>query len=96
MLVAGFIGSALVGPAFAYLDPPARYDHPNKNALVKWTTREEIYRICSRHGEQPVGCALIAQHGKRCFVLVTHTFDDARLLRHEIAHCNGWPADHPP
>jgi hypothetical protein len=88
---------ALMSSAAAYADPPARFDHPNKNAIVKWASREEVWRICHHGSEIPVGCALLPPHGgKPCLVLVTHTWDDARLLRHEIAHCNGWPANHPP
>jgi hypothetical protein len=80
--------------AIGYFDPPVRFDHPNKNVIVKWVARGELYRYCG--GDfNAVGCA--RPSFKPCIIFAVHynEWSDARLLRHEIAHCNGWPANHP-
>ena len=60
--------------------------------------------------KEPVGCAKHAKDLSWCKVYVVsdafinkHTAEQRKLfgysyenfLRHELAHCNGWPGDHP-
>jgi hypothetical protein len=68
----------------AELEPPAQYDHPY-DGLV---------------GERVIPVAetrVIWVSDNTCFIILP---DDElapvdTYRRHEIAHCNGWPADHP-
>lgn len=84
----------LAGPAWGYLDPPARFDHANRHVVVKWTTRDEVHRLC--RNPIAIACALRQVGGKLCLIVAVHGFDsDVHLVRHEVAHCNGWPANHP-
>jgi hypothetical protein len=86
--------------------PPPQYDVPPPMAVIEqvlpWS---EVVRICAgiaakwngdadaqmlrRAGVQ--GCSGVAQDGK-CYVW---RVDDDVVRRHEFAHCNGWPKDHP-
>jgi hypothetical protein len=80
-------------------DPPSRY--------LRWSDRIEtvlplaqvrqVNRICLTMGLKPPpagkvisGCA--HRVAGRC--LITR-IDDPGVARHELAHCNGWPPDHP-
>ena len=83
------------GPTSA-LDPPARFDYaPNPSPTVIPTA--DIEGVCRPFGSsQRYGCAFIIE--KKCFVFVNSALkrtEKAAVLRHEFAHCNGWPANHP-
>ncbi len=66
--------------------PPAQYDHPARNMVVKWLPWPEVAHICHGH----VACAITG--GGRCVVIIAHKepHDEQRTLIHERAHCNGW------
>jgi hypothetical protein len=83
------------------LEPPARFDRPYTGELtVHLIDRANVWRECSENGRHKVrrdaaGCAF-AEPG-RCTVYLAKRTRRAPLdaiLAHEIAHCNGWPADH--
>lgn len=85
----------------APLTPPARYDHPFTGALiVHRIDRSNVWAECSRNGEQAMrkdaaGCAF--HEGTTCTIYLATKTRRAPLdaiLRHEIAHCNGWGANH--
>jgi hypothetical protein len=87
--------SFLFGGGF---DPPARYDHPNSHVIVQWKSWQEVQAFCGQFNpahQSVAGCAVTGV--KPCLIIAYHgsSFGDARLLRHEIGHCNGWPKDHP-
>jgi len=48
---------------------------------------------------QALGCAKV--NPGRCFIMIPKVSGkisakmQSEIRRHEIAHCNGWPADHP-
>lgn len=81
--------------------PPVRFDHPFAGQLVvnsnyggeisafdgpcyPWMGAHACSKVELDKSYKLV-CRVFAQHGKLT----------ASLLRHEIAHCNGWAADHP-
>lgn len=79
--------------------PPAIYDHPPTIPVIErimgW---DEVSAFCSKAAhrilmpwEHISGCSGIASDGK-CYVF---RLDDRFVRRHELAHCNGWPKDHP-
>jgi|EndMetStandDraft_2_1072991.scaffolds.fasta_scaffold124728_1 hypothetical protein len=82
--------------------PPVIYDHPYKGKLtIETVTREELMTQCAGVATTTtLGCA--SWRGDRCHIrLLADEIIKAAgwtrelMLRHEIAHCNGWPADHP-
>lgn len=100
--------AAEAGPNDPTWNPPARYDHPftGKVVLRRYAQRylksacDDLFarhhiKVETTYGMR--GCS--AAKGNRCEILtVDRTFEGATpnaVLRHEMGHCNGWPADHP-
>ena len=103
-VIGAVIGATFPGaPAFASGSsaPPARYDHPHPDMLiVDRFTANEVHRICAgagavmRAGGRIVACAPVGV--ARCIIIAPRSHPQkAALIRHERAHCNGWPANHP-
>jgi hypothetical protein len=81
--------------------PPSQYDHPPTipvvERIVQW---DELQKLChtvivrekfsTATGHGAWGCAGIV--GGKCYVF---RLDMPDVARHELAHCNGWPSDHP-
>jgi hypothetical protein len=81
--------------------PPAQYDHPPSMPVIErvlpWN---ELQRICrgvierekfnTATGYGAWGCSVV-KDGK-CYVA---RIDVPGVRRHELAHCNGWPKNHP-
>lgn len=88
------ITAVFATPALA-LDPPARFDHtPTTPVVVIATTTESV---CPERNAY--GCAYPGWPSGVCTVYVNARLgpaERAAVLRHEFAHCAGWPADHPP
>lgn len=100
---------ALAGPNDATWNPPKRFDHPYKGQLFERTLPQpqvviECRELYVRWGADPnkvtylmLGCS--HHTNTKCLVIYMNqnfgptTPQDIR--RHEIGHCNGWPADHP-
>lgn len=92
---------ALASPAFAGtvctdLVPPARYQSMQVPAyeLVVLSNIYVMHRQCGQ--ETRLGCA--DSRTMTIYVLADVTSDPVRfpcLMRHEIAHLNGWPGNHP-
>jgi len=85
--------------------PPAIYQHAYRGALtIRQGTMAQVEHYC--HTMQGIvspyralGCSKVDEG--RCFVMipkiggpVTATIH-AQIRRHELAHCNGWAANHP-
>jgi hypothetical protein len=87
------------------LDPPAQYDHPYKGDLtIIRTAMQHVQEMCPpfQPGVPPVACATNDIPHTWCRIVLAHDdelkaidWDPQQILRHEMAHCNGWPADHP-
>jgi hypothetical protein len=82
--------------------PPPEYDRPYAGKLVKIEAKdsEEMLSLCAE-SKSPIACA--RQYGVvACTIVIAPEAVLRRwgwtveiVMRHELAHCNGWPADHP-
>jgi hypothetical protein len=81
--------------------PPARYDRPFRgHILVQELPAHEANMACqanktSRSGSV-AGCSFLEGRGTVCHVIINRhaAYDRAALIRHEVAHCNGWSQAH--
>ena len=81
--------------------PPPQYDHAFPGIVIeRILPLEEVRKLCQQIGVGYVdGCAgfvTLDSGEKACFiVLPVDGFDSvAAYRRHEVSHCNGWPASH--
>ena len=83
--------------------PPAEYDHPFDGPVTVTVVKdiETVNKICN-NPQAYLGCAISMNNGKVCsIIMVADDVIRARgwtpeiVKRHEIGHCNGWPALHP-
>jgi len=85
------------------LQPPPQYDVlPPIPVVEQILSQEQVHKLCLHRyptaqlgpGESIRGCAqfLVTTGTKTCLV---YRVNDERVRRHELAHCAGWPADHP-
>jgi hypothetical protein len=83
--------------------PPVEYDHPVKGPVVVVDYKNETALRAACNVYPPagylVGCA--PQLGNPCQILLLGSVNPAVhgltrniVLRHEMAHCNGWPRTH--
>jgi hypothetical protein len=82
--------------------PPAEYDHEYKGKLT--VLKEDNYvfirHVCS-DTKNPIACSFRTYDDKTgetlsCLIMLgPDVWDDERVMKHERAHCNGWPGDHP-
>ena len=95
---------ALTCPALAQQRflPPAEYDHPYSGRLVKFRKNsvEDVRTTCKTPLAMGLGCAWLPSEGV-CIIIMANDeviagagHDPEVVLRHETAHCNGWPKDH--
>ena len=81
----------------ARLEPPAQYNHPYNGRVIERVVPEaEVRTVCISMGADG-GVACSWQSAGTCYIVLP---DDEPLpvstyRQHEIAHCNGWPANHP-
>ena len=82
--------------------PPAEYDHPYKGQVMKLrkSTIEDVRTSCKLPLTMGLGCAWLLT-GSTCIIIKATDevieaagYDPEVVLRHETAHCNGWPKDH--
>src|SRR5262249_55711364 len=83
--------------------PPPEFDHPYAGELqIIYPTTEEMKKLCpANEFGQRLGCARHPSQG-HCLVVVGPEdelaaigYSDVIVVRHEIAHCNGWRGNHP-
>jgi len=78
---------------YAEFEPPARYDHPYDGPVVEQVlSLAQVREIC---GYENWGCAWITAGTCYRVLLSDGPVSVSFLRRHETAHCNGWPGDHP-
>jgi hypothetical protein len=82
----------------AKLEPPAQYNHPYNGQVVERAVPvAEVRTLCISMGADLLGVACSWQSNGTCYIVVPN--DEyapvATFRRHEIAHCNGWPPNHP-
>jgi hypothetical protein len=96
---------AMQPPIHPIIHPPAIYDHAYNGRLSmhEGTMAQVEYYCHTRQGivseYQALGCSI--PEGRSCFIMIPRIGGpvsasiQAQIRRHEIAHCNGWPANHP-
>ncbi len=77
--------------------PPANYDHPYNGHVVEHRLSNDAAAMaCARIGVSGASC-MIKPTGA-CVIYIPTGYGKemtAYYKRHEVAHCNGWPPDHP-
>lgn len=78
--------------------PEYWFSRPGKAPDIKFLPRENTFEVCKLvTGKADMfGCARLWSDG--CDVTVVADLPEklrAAVVRHETAHCHGWPADHP-
>jgi hypothetical protein len=71
--------------------PPPAYDHAYRGRLIVHVLPDSAASAACHGGD-----ACSTRQGGTCIVILPRGHRALALLRrHEIGHCNGWPADHP-
>jgi hypothetical protein len=82
--------------------PPVEYDRPYDGELIlnRLDTEQDVADFCKLKGPR-LGCAYRIGY-TRCVVTIASDasirargFTRDVVMRHELAHCLGWPGDHP-
>ena len=81
--------------------PPVEFDHPYPGKLtVEVVTRAQLLATCSSAFASSLGCAFPGKD--RCHIKLLDEesmravgWTVEAMMRHERAHCNGWPQSHP-
>jgi hypothetical protein len=82
--------------------PPPEFDHAyaGKLTVLKEDNYVFIRHVCSETAN-PIACSFrtfdsVSGVTISCLIMLgPDVWNDERVLRHERAHCNGWPGDHP-
>ena len=81
------------------LEPPAQYNHPYDGPVdERVVSAAEVMALCMSIGTSPfaAACSVVGENGTCHIVLPNDGQAPVSIYRrHEIAHCNGWPPDHP-
>jgi hypothetical protein len=90
-------------PREVRLVPPPEYERPYKGELVIVDANQEMVREKCPAAKFTLGVSLGCAHrgATYCWIYLAPKADMKAagfpydlVLRHEIAHCNGWPGDH--
>jgi hypothetical protein len=89
------------GKDYVILVPPQKWLDvpPRGRTIIKRFPAAKVNSLCSKYlGGQAEGngCALVMDGG--CIVTINEDLPQSLyeiVLLHELAHCAGWPADHP-
>jgi hypothetical protein len=93
MILLAFLAGIHATPVVA-IEPPARY-RGTPEITVKVVRTDSVSTLC-RNAEQSEGCAYLGE--QLCLVVIRRDISASRyaeVLRHELAHCRGWPGHHP-
>jgi hypothetical protein len=82
--------------------PPPEFDRPytGKLTVLKEDNFVFIRHVCA-DVPNAIACSFrtydsVSGETLSCLIMLgPGTWEDERAMRHEIAHCNGWPGDHP-
>lgn len=109
LLSVGGLLIASAAHALTVDSPPEQYDHPHRNLVILEVGHFDVRRTCSKlFGRRNFGmlgrihaCTAVGDGVAPCLVILPKAGeagiskrDRDALLRHERAHCNGWPGDH--
>jgi hypothetical protein len=103
LLLTSCASSAYVSSAYevrylAELEPPAQYNHPYDGPVVERVMPEaEVSALCMSRGASNRGVACAWVSDGTCYIVLPDDYvaPVSAYRRHETAHCNGWPPDHP-
>jgi hypothetical protein len=101
--------SAFAGVNDPSWNPPRRFDHAFAGKLtIKRLPQRDVEKACRalfvKHKIPVVsltnwrGCSAPLSKRSCIIIVVNKTFMRATpkaVIRHEVGHCNGWPANHP-
>lgn len=82
------------------IQPPEQYRFDPPSVQVLTVAPAQVKALCDPFNRLPLasaGCQLVSAMPK-CVVIILDTLPadiQAKVREHEVAHCNGWPADHP-
>jgi hypothetical protein len=82
----------------ADLEPPAQYNHPYNGQVVERVMPEaQVRSVCMSMGLDLGAVACSLHSNGTCYIVLPNDglVSVSTFRRHEIAHCNGWPANHP-
>lgn len=99
----------MAGKNDAEWNPPARFDHayPGKLTVIRLPQKQVVaacaklfaqYKVAATSSLVQRGCSAVTSATSCTVVLIDKPFALATpkaVLRHELGHCNGWPASHP-
>lgn len=101
-------GTAVASSERAEWNPPARFDHPYPGKLVEtYLPQPQVFSECQKvfktynikaDGFTGRGCAAIIAPNVCKIIIVDQPYRGSTpeaIRRHEIGHCNDWPANHP-
>lgn len=85
--------------------PPEEFDHPFDGRVVTQQAidSDNVRKLCPgmNFTMQPIGCAYLIPPLRMCAIVKLPDdqiraagHDPAIFMRHELGHCNGWPANH--
>jgi hypothetical protein len=80
------------------VEPPAQYSHPYDGPVVERVMPvAEVRALCASQGASPRGVACSWASDGICYIVLPSDEQASVSIyrRHETAHCNGWPANHP-
>jgi hypothetical protein len=80
------------------LEPPAQFNHPYSGPVVERVMPvAQVRALCTSKGGSAKGVACSWVSNGTCYIVLPNDEQApvSTYRRHEIAHCNGWPADHP-
>ena len=78
-------------------EPPAQYNHAYDGPVVERVLPvAEVRALCMSQGASPRGVACAWVSYGTCYIVLPNDEHApvSTYRRHEIAHCNGWPANH--
>jgi hypothetical protein len=78
-------------------EPPKRYDYPYRGQLSLYHVSPNIIgKYCD--GDYNVWACARVDSPTKCTVYISTSVKGKfykQIYRHELAHCNGWPGNHP-
>jgi hypothetical protein len=74
-----------------------QYDYPYGGEVVERVMPTEARTLCMSMGADVLGVACSWESNNTCYIVLPNNgYAPVDVFRrHEIAHCNGWPANHP-
>src|SRR6516162_11185906 len=96
LLTSCVIATPYVNPA--KLEPPAQYNHPYDGQVVERVMPlAQVRSVCMSMGVDLFATACSWHSAGACYIVIPNDGQGpvSAYRQHEIAHCNGWPANHP-